>query len=55
MALLVYRDTDINRDYRGYYLADIEIKDDGPAYYWTVQADSVEGIMSLIDRGLGDK
>jgi hypothetical protein len=52
---LSYRDTDIEKDYRGYYLAHVRIENDGPVYYLAVQADSKEGIMRLIDDGLGDK
>lgn len=45
-----YKDTDIERDYRGYYLAHVLVENDGPDYYQSIQADSLEGIHSLIDE-----
>lgn len=47
-----YRETDINIDYRGYYLASILIEHDGPAYYLNVQADTERGIKDMIDAEL---
>lgn len=45
-----YKDTEIERDYRGYYLAHVLVENDGPDYYWLVQADSLEGLHLLIDK-----
>lgn len=47
---LPYKETEIQRDYRGYYLAHVLVEDDGPDYYWSIQADSLDGIHSLIDQ-----
>ncbi len=45
-----YKDTDIERDYRGYYLAHVLVENDGPDYYQAIQGDSLDGIRSLIDQ-----
>jgi len=47
---LNYKDTEIQRDYRGYYVAHVLIENDGPDYYKAIQADSLGGIYSLIDK-----
>lgn len=45
-----YKETEIQRDHRGYFLAHVLVEDDGPDYYKAIQADSLEGIHSLIDE-----
>ena len=47
---LRYKETEIQRDRRGYYVAHVFVENDGPEYYWAVQADSLEGIHLLIDK-----
>lgn len=45
-----YKNTNIERDYRGYYTANVYTRDRvaGGFYYQSVQADTLKGIKKLI-------
>jgi len=47
---MIYKDTTIDRDIRGYYTASVYMRDriNGGFYFYPIQADTLAGIKELI-------